>query len=159
MKSIFILGLLLTPAVSFAQQAPALAPSPAAPAVQPQLPPPPKDANAVIVQRRDSGLVALTNLLQGLVNRGYTIKDIDREKLTVRTEPRAVSEVGAVIVDGAVRGRQFVVTGAFSPETTSRRATPIVYPGTSRNHRAVHAWEELVKTAGMLGRNLTYGTR
>jgi hypothetical protein len=97
--------------------------------------------------------------MQGLVNRGYAIKDVDREKLTVRTEPRAVSEVGAVIVDGVVRGRQLVLTGAFASETTSRRSTPIAYPGTSRNKRAQEAWEELVKTAGMLGRSITYGTR
>jgi hypothetical protein len=158
MKSLLILGLLVVPVASFAQQAPA--PTPSAAAAQPQLPPPPKDANSVIIQRRDSGLVALTGLVQGLVNRGYIIKDVDREKLTVRTEPRAVSEVGAVIVDGAVRGRQLVLTGAFAPELTSRRSTPIVYPGsTSRNKRAQEAWEELVKTAGMLGRNFTYGTR
>jgi hypothetical protein len=158
MKSLFILGMLLVPAASFAQQASVS--TPLAPAAKPQLPLPPKDANAIIVQRRDSGLVALTGLVQGLVNRGYTIKDVDREKLTVRTEPRAVSEVGAVVVDGAVRGRQFVLTGAFAPELTSRRSTPIAYPGsTSRNKRAQEAWEELVKTAGMLGRNFTYGTR
>jgi hypothetical protein len=158
MKSLFILGMLLVPAASFAQQA--SVPTPLASVAKPQLPLPPKDANAIIVQRRDSGLVALTSLVQGLVNRGYTIKDVDREKLTVRTEPRAVSEVGAVVVDGAVRGRQFVLTGAFAPELTSRRSTPIVYPGsTSRNKRAQEAWEELVKTAGMLGRNFTYGTR
>jgi hypothetical protein len=157
MKSLLILGLLVMPVASFAQQAPA--PTPSATVTQPQLPLPPKDANSVIIQRRDSGLVALTSLMQGLVNRGYAIKDVDREKLTVRTEPRAVSEVGAVILDGAVRGRQFVLTGAFAPELTSRRSTPIVYPSTSRNKRAQEAWEELVKTASMLGRNFTYGTR
>jgi hypothetical protein len=152
MKSLLLLGWLLVPAVGFAQQAPA--PSPAA--VKPPLVLPPKKANAILVQRRDSGLVALTALMQGLVNRGYAIKDVDRERLTVRTEPRAVSEVGAVILDGAVQGRQFVLTGAFAPELSSKRSTPIVYPGEGRHDRASEAWEELVKTAGMLGRSFTY---
>jgi hypothetical protein len=152
MKSLLLLGWLLVPAVGFAQQAPA--PSPAA--AKPPLVLPPKKASAILVQRRDSGLVALTALMQGLVNRGYAIKDVDRERLTVRTEPRAVSEVGAVILDGAVQGRQFVLTGAFAPELSSKRSTPIVYPGEGRHDRASEAWEELVKTAGMLGRSFTY---
>ncbi len=156
MKCLLILSLLALPAAaSFAQQAPASAATPQ----PPQPPPPPKGANAVLVQRRDSGLVALTGLVQGLVNRGYEIKEVNREQLTVRTEPRAVSEVGAVIVDGAVRGRQLVLTGAFAPEMTSRHSTPIVYPGVGRRTRASQAWEELVKTAGLLGGSFTYGTR
>ena len=154
MKSLLILSLLALPAAaSLAQQAPA-------PDATPQLPPPPlKGANAVLVQRRDSGLVALTGLVQGLVNRGYEIKDVNREQLTVRTAPRAVSEVGAVLVEGAVRGRQLVLTGAFAPEMTSHHAIPIVYPGAGRSSRALQAWEELVKTAGVIGRNFTYGVR
>lgn len=146
----FVLAALLLAAASagFAQQAPA---APKALVVLP-----PKKANAILVQRRDSGLVALTALMQGLVNRGYAIKDVDRERLTVRTEPRAVSEVGAVVLDGAVRGRQLVLTGAFAPELTSRRSTPISYPGEGRHDRAAAAWEELAKAAGLLGRSLTY---
>jgi len=156
MKSLFILGWLLLPAVGFAQQAPA---APAAPAAKVPVVLPPKKANAILIQRRDSGLVALTALMQGLVNRGYTIKDVNREQLTVRTEPRPVSEVGAVIVEGAVQGRQFVLTGAFAPEVSSRRSTPIVYPGEDRPDRASKAWEELVKTAGLLKGNITYRTQ
>jgi hypothetical protein len=155
MKPLLLLGWLLLPAVGFAQQAPA---SPAAAAKLPVVLPP-KKANAILIQRRDSGLVALTALMQGLVNRGYVIKDVNREQLTVRTEPRAVSEVGAVIMDAAVQGRQFVLTGAFAPEVSSKHSTPIVYPGEGRPDRASKAWEELVKTAGMLGRSLTYRTQ
>jgi hypothetical protein len=156
MKPLLLLGWLLVPAVGFAQQAPA-APAPAAAKLPIVLPP--KKANAILIQRRDSGLVALTALMQGLVNRGYVIKDVNREQLTVRTEPRAVSEVGAVVVDGAVQGRQFVLTGAFATELSSRHSTPIFYPGEGRPDRASKAWEELVKTAGMLGRSLTYRTQ
>ena len=153
MKTLLVLGLLLSPAAaSLAQQAPPAAPT----ADKPPVVLPPKKANAAIIQRRDSGLVALTALMQGLVNRGYTIKDINREQLTVRTEPRAVSEVGAVILDGAVRGRRLVLTGAFAPELTSKRSTPIVYTGEGRHDRAAVAWEELVKTAGVIGKNVSY---
>lgn len=155
MKSLLLLGWLLVPAVGFAQQAPV--PSPAA--AKPPLVLPPKKANTILVQRRDSGLVALTALMQGLVNRGYTIKDVNREQLTVRTEPRAVSEVGAVVVDGAVQGRQFVLTGAYAMEVSSRHSTPIVYPGEGHHDRVAKAWEELVKTAGLLGGTITYRTQ
>jgi hypothetical protein len=154
MKRLFIIGWLLLPMVGFAQQAPATAA--AAPAAKVPVVLPPKKANTILIQRRDSGLVALTALMQGLVNRGYAIKDVNREQLTVRTEPRAVSEVGAVILDAAVQGRQFVLTGAFAPELSSKRSTPIVYPGEGRHDRASEAWEELVKTAGMLGGSFTY---
>lgn len=153
MKPLLLLSWLLLPAVGFAQQAPA---TPAATAAKLPVVLPPKKANAILIQRRDSGLVALTALMQGLVNRGYVIKDVNREQLTVRTEPRAVSEVGAVILDAAVQGRQFVLTGAFAPEVSSKHSTPIVYPGEGRHDRASEAWEELVKTAGMLKGNLTY---
>jgi hypothetical protein len=156
MKPLLLLGWLLLPAVGFAQQMPA---APAATAAKPPIVLPPKKTNAILIQRRDSGLVALTALMQGLVNRGYVIKDVNREQLTVRTEPRAVSEVGAVIVEGAVQGRQFVLTGAFAQEVSSKRSTPIVYSGEGRPDRASKAWEELVKTAGMLGRSLTYRTQ
>jgi hypothetical protein len=156
MKPLLLLGWLLLPAVGFAQQAPA---SPAAAAAKLPVVLPPKKANAILIQRRDSGLVALTALMQGLVNRGYVIKDVDREQLTVRTEPRAVSEVGAVILDAAVQGRQFVLTGAFAPEVYSRRSTPIVYPGEGRPDRTSKAWDELVKTAGLLKGNITYRTQ
>jgi hypothetical protein len=156
MKPLLLLGWLLLPAVGFAQQAPA---APSATASKPPIVLPPKKANAILVQRRDSGLVALTALMQGLVNRGYVIKDVNREQLTVRTEPRAVSEVGAVILEGAVQGQQFVLTGAFALELSSRHSTPIVYPGEGRHDRASEAWEELVKTAGMLKGNLTYRTQ
>ncbi len=152
MKPLLLLGWLLVPAVGLAQQVPAAAAK--LPIVLP-----PKKTNAILIQRRDTGLVALTALMQGLVNRGYTIKDINREQLTVRTEPRPVSEVGAVVVEGAVQGRQFVLTGAFAPEVTSRRSTPIVYPGEGRPDRASKAWEELVKTAGLLGGAITYRTQ
>ncbi len=152
MKPLLLLSFALLPALSFAQQAPApAAPAPKAPVVLP-----PKKANTAIIMRRDSGLVALTALMQGLVNRGYAIKDINREQLTVRTEPRAVSEVGAVVLDGAVRGRQLVLTGAFAPELNSKRSKPIEYPGEKREGRASVAWEELTKTAALLGRNVTY---
>lgn len=155
MKMLVLLGLLAWPAAaSLAQQAP----TPPASA-QPAPPPPPKNAGAILVQRRDSGLVALTALVQGLVNRGYEIKDVDRQQLTVRTEPRAVSEVGAVVIEAAVQGRQMAFTGAYAPELTSRRSTPIVYPGDGRAGRAAEAWEELTKTAGQLGRRFTYGAR
>ncbi|MFD1873844.1 hypothetical protein [Hymenobacter bucti] len=158
MKPFLIFGWLLLPVASFAQQAPA--PSPASVAgAKPPIVLPPKKANAILVQRRDSGLVALTALMQGLVNRGYVIKDVNREQLTVRTEPRAVSEVGAVVLTGAVQGRQFVLTGAFAPELASRRSTPISYTGEERHDRASEAWEELVKAAGMLGGSLTYRTQ
>lgn len=156
MKSLLILSVgVLSAAAGFAQQAP----SPTLPRAAPEkallvLPPP--RANAAFIQRRDSGLVALTALVQGLVNRGYAIKDVNREQLTVRTEPRAVSEVGGVVLDGAVRGQQFVLTGAFAPELTSHHATPIVYPGAGRTGRASVAWEELVKTASLLGSHVTY---
>jgi hypothetical protein len=153
MKPLLLLGWLLLPAVGLAQQAPA---APSATAAKPPIVLPPKKANAILIQRRDSGLVALTALMQGLVNRGYVIKDVNREQLTVRTEPRAVSEVGAVLLDAAVQGRQFVLTGAFAPELSSKRSTPIVYPGEGRHDRASEAWAELVKTAGMLGRSFTY---
>nr|GFC63410.1 hypothetical protein [Tanacetum cinerariifolium] len=156
MKPLLLLGWLLLPAVGFAQQVPA---APAATAAKPPIALPPKKTNAILIQRRDSGLVALTALMQGLVNRGYVIKDVNREQLTVRTEPRAVSEVGAVIVEGAVQGRQFVLTGAFAQEVSSKRSTPIVYSGEGRPDRASKAWEELVKTAGMLGRSFTYRTQ
>jgi len=156
MKPLLLLGWLLLPAVGFAQQAPAAS---ATAAAKPPIVLPPKKTNAILIQRRDSGLVALTALMQGLVNRGYVIKDVNREQLTVRTEPRAVSEVGAVIVEGAVQGRQFVLTGAFAQEVSSKRSTPIVYSGEGRPDRASKAWEELVKTAGMLGRSLTYRTQ
>jgi hypothetical protein len=156
MKPLLFLGWLLLPAISFAQQAPA---APSATAAKPPIVLPPKKANAILIQRRDSGLVALTALMQGLVNRGYVIKDVNREQLTVRTEPRAVSEVGAVILDAAVQGQQFVLTGAFAPEVSSRHSTPIVYSGEGRPDRASKAWEELVKTAGMLKGNLTYRTQ
>ncbi|RZK22493.1 MAG: hypothetical protein EOO56_08380 [Hymenobacter sp.] len=149
MKSLLVLSLLLLPGAGFAQQAPL-------PAAKPPIVVPPKKANAAIIQRRDSGLVALTALMQGLVTRGYTIKDIDRQALTVRTEPRAVSEVGAVVLEGAVRGRQLVLTGAFAPELDSRHSAPIVYPGEGRPGRAAEAWEELVKTAGVIGRNVSF---
>jgi hypothetical protein len=158
MKSLLLLGWLLLPAVGFAQQAPALLPAAPAATKQPIVLPP-KKTNAILIQRRDSGLVALTALMQGLVNRGYIIKDVNREQLTVQTEPRAVSEVGAVILNGAVQGRQFVLTGAFAPELSSRHSTPIAYPGEGRHDRASEAWEELVKTAGMLGRSITYRTQ
>lgn len=156
MKALKVLALVLLPAAaSLAQQAPT------APAAATKVPVvlPPKKANTVLVQRRDSGLVALTALIQGLVNRGYAVKDVNREQLTVRTEPRSVSEVGAVIIEGAVRGRQLVLTGAFAPELTSRRSTPIIYPGEGKHDRASVAWEELVKTATILGRNLIYENR
>ena len=156
MKPLLLLSFALLPALGFAQQAPA---TPAATA--PKLPVvlPPKKANAAIIARRDSGLVALTALMQGLVNRGYAIKDINREQLTVRTEPRAVSEVGAVVLDGAVRGRQLVLTGAFASELDSKHSKPIEYTGEKREGRASVAWEELVKTAGFLGRNVTYSVQ
>ena len=153
MKPLLLLSWLLLPAVGFAQQAPA---TPAATAAKLPVVLPPKKANAILIQRRDSGLVALTALMQGLVNRGYIIKDVNREQLTVRTEPRAVSEVGAVIMDGAVRGRQLVLTGAYASELTSKHSKSIVYPGEKRAGRASVAWEELVKTAAMLGRSVTY---
>lgn len=148
MKPLLLLSFLLLPVAGFAQQAPL--------AAKPPIVLPPKKANTAIIQRRDSGLVALTALVQGLVTRGYTIKDINRESLTVRTEPRAVSEVGAVVIDGAVRGHQLVLTGAFAPELNSRHSAPIVYPGEGRTGRAAVAWEELVKTAGVIGRNVSY---
>ncbi|MGI4734379.1 MAG: hypothetical protein ACRYG7_04290 [Janthinobacterium lividum] len=155
MKSLLVLNLVLLPAAaSFAQQAPL--PSPTTAAAKLPIVLPPKKANTALIQRRDSGLVALTALVQGLVNRGYAIKDVNREQLTVRTEPRAVSEVGGVVLEGAVRGRQFVLTGAFAPELTSHHSTPIVYPGEGHSGRANAAWEELVKTAGLLGPNVTY---
>ncbi len=153
MKSLLLLSLALLPTLGLAQQAP-VAPAATAPKAPVVLPP--KKANAAIVARRDSGLVALTALVQGLVNRGYAIKDVDREQLTVRTEPRAVSEVGAVVLDGAVRGRQLVLTGAYAPEMTSKRSKPIEYPGEKREGRASVAWDELTKTAALLGRNVTY---
>jgi hypothetical protein len=158
LKCLLLSGWLL-PAVGFAQQAPVA--TSAAPSATAKLPIvlPPKNANAILIQRRDSGLVALTALIQGLVNRGYVIKDVNREQLTVRTEPRAVSEVGAVIVEGAVQGQQFVLTGAFAPELSSRHSTPIIYPGEGRPDRASKAWEELVKTAGLLKGSLTYRTK
>ena len=149
MKPLLLLSFLLLPGAAFAQQAPP-------PAAKPPIVLPPKKANTAIIQRRDSGLVALTALVQGLVTRGYAIKDINRETLTVRTEPRAVSEVGAVVIEGAVRGRQLVLTGVFAPELTSRRSTPIVYPGEGHTGRAAVAWEELVKTAGVIGRNVSF---
>jgi hypothetical protein len=156
MKYLIMLSVGLLPAVAgFAQQAPAPTPPTAILAKPPLALPPPK-ANTALIQRRDSGLVALTALVQGLVNRGYTIKDVNRERLTVRTEPRAVSEVGGVVLDGAVRGWQFVLTGAFAPELTSHHGTPIVYPGAGRTGRANEAWEELVKTANLLGPHVTY---
>lgn len=155
MKSLLILSLVLLPATaSFAQQAPPLTTTTAAAKLPVVLPP--KKANTAFIQRRDSGLVALTALVQGLVNRGYAIKDVNREQLTVRTEPRAVSEVGGVVLDGAVRGRQFVLTGAFAPALTSHHSTPIVYPGEGRSGRASVAWEELVKTASLMGHRVTY---
>lgn len=158
MKPFLLFGWLLLPVAGFAQQSPAPASTPAAAAKLPIVLPP-KKANVILVQRRDSGLVALTALMQGLVNRGYAIKDVDRERLTVRTEPRAVSEVGAVILTGAVQGRQFVLTGAFAPELASRRSTPIMYTGEVRHDHASEAWEEMVKAAGMLGGSLTYRTQ
>jgi len=153
-KPLLLLSLVLLPAFGFAQQAPPTTAATAAP--KPPVVLPPKNANAAIIARRDSGLVALTALMQGLVNRGYTIKDINREQLTVRTEPRAVSEVGAVVLDGAVRGRQLVLTGAYAPEMTSKHSKPIEYIGEKREGRASMAWEELVKTANMLGRSVVY---
>ena len=151
MKPLLLLSLLLLPMAGFAQQAP--------PAAKPPIVLPPKKANAAIIQRRDSGLVALTAMMQGLVTRGYTIKDVNREALTVRTEPRAVSEVGAVVIEGAVRGHQLVLTGAFAPELNSRRSTPIEYLGEGRTGRAAVAWEELVKTAGVIGRNVSFSVQ
>jgi hypothetical protein len=156
MKSLLLLSFALLPALGRAQQAPSLAPSATATAAKPPIVLPPKNANAALIARRDSGLVALTALMQGLVNRGYTIKDVNREQLTVRTEPRAVSEVGAVILDGAVRGRQLVLTGAYAPELDSRRSKSIVYIGEKHDIRASRAWDELVKTAGLLGSNVTF---
>jgi len=153
MKPLLLLSFALLPALGWAQQAPATS---VIAATKMPVVLPPKNANAALIARRDSGLVALTALMQGLVNRGYTIKDIDRQQLTVRTEPRAVSEVGAVILDGAVRGRQLVLTGVFAPEMTSKHSKPIEYPGEKREGRASMAWEELVKTANLLGRNVTY---
>ncbi|RZK87455.1 MAG: hypothetical protein EOO62_39190 [Hymenobacter sp.] len=100
--------------------------------------------------------MALTALMQGLINRGYAIKEVNREQLTVRTEPRAVSEVGSVVLDGAVRGRQLVLTGAYAPEMTSKHSKPIEYPGEKREGRASVAWDELTKTAALMGRNVTY---
>ena len=125
----------------------------------PEPPARPKEASTILVQRRDSGLVALTALVQGLVNRDYEIKDVDRQQLTVRTEPRAVSEVGAVVIEAAVRGHQMAFRGAYAPELTSRRSTPIAYPGAGRAGRAAEAWKELAKTAGLLGRRFSYGGR
>ena len=153
MKPLLLLSFVLLPALSFAQQAPA---APAAPATKAPIVIPPKKANAAIIARRDSGLVALTALMQGLVNRGYTIKDVDRTALTVRTEARAVSEVGAVVLDGVVRGHLLVLTGAYAPEMTSKHSKPIEYVGEKREGRASMAWEELTKTANLLGRNVTY---
>lgn len=153
MKPLLLLSFVLLPAFGFAQQAPAAS---VIAATKTPVVLPPKNANAAIIARRDSGLVALTALMQGLVNRGYAIKDIDRQQLTVRTEPRAVSEVGAVVLDGAVRGRQLVLTGAYASEMTSKHSKPIVYPGEKREGRASVAWEELVKTANLLGRNVAY---
>lgn len=152
MKPLLLLSFALLPVAGFAQQAPP-------PAAKPPIVLPPKKANTAIIQRRDSGLVALTALMQGLVTRGYTIKDVNREALTVRTEPRAVSEVGAVVIDGAVRGQQLMLTGAFAPELNSRHSTPIVYPGEGRTGRAAVAWEELVKTAGVIGRNVSFSAQ
>ena len=149
MKPLLLLSLLLLPVAGFAQQAPP-------PAAKPPIVLPPKKANTAIIQRRDSGLVALTALMQGLVTRGYTIKDVNRETFTVRTEPRAVSEVGAVVIEGVVRGHQLVLTGAFAPELNSRHSAPIVYPGEGHTGRAAVAWEELVKTAGVIGHNVSY---
>jgi hypothetical protein len=156
MKPLLLLSFVLLPAFGFAQQAPASAATTTTTAPKAPVVLPPKDANAAIIARRDSGLVALTALVQGLVNRGYTIKDIDRQQLTVRTEPRAVSEVGAVVLDGAVRGRQLVLTGAFASEMNSKHSKPIQYMGEKREGRASMAWEELVKTANLLGRSVTY---
>jgi len=153
MKPLLLLSFALLPAASFAQQAPAPA---AAPATKAPIVIPPKKANAAIIARRDSGLVALTALMQGLVNRGYAIKDVDRTALTVRTEPRAVSEVGAVVLEGVVSGHQLVLTGAYAPEMTSKHSKPIEYPGEKREGRASMAWEELAKTANLMGRNVSY---
>ncbi|HET9503993.1 MAG TPA: hypothetical protein VFO93_10650 [Hymenobacter sp.] len=153
MKPLLLLSLALLPTLALAQQAPA-APAAAAPKAPVVLPP--KKANAALIARRDSGLVALTALMQGLVDRGYAIKDVNREQLTVRTEPRAVSEVGAVVLDGAVRGRQLVLTGTYAPELASKHYKLIEYPGEKREGRASVAWDELTKTAGLLGRNVTY---
>jgi hypothetical protein len=151
MKPLLLLSLLLLPVAGFAQQAPL--------AAKPPIVLPPKKANTAIIQRRDSGIVALTAMMQGLVTRGYTIKDVNREALTVRTEPRAVSEVGAVVIEGAVRGHQLVLTGAFAPELNSRRSTPIEYLGEGRTGRAAVAWDELVKTAGVIGRNVSFSAQ
>lgn len=156
MKPLLFLSFALLPALSFAQQAPAPAAPAAAAAPKTPIVLPPKKANAAIIARRDSGLVALTALMQGLVNRGYTIKDVDRTALTVRTEPRAVSEVGAVVLDGAVRGQQLVLTGAYAPELNSKHSKPIEYPGEKHEGRASVAWDELTKTAALMGRNVTY---
>ncbi|RZK14680.1 MAG: hypothetical protein EOO56_24420 [Hymenobacter sp.] len=154
MKPLLLLSFALLPALGRAQQAPA--PTPATTAAQAPVVLPPKNANSAVIARRDSGLVALTALMQGLVNRGYTIKDVNREQLTVRTEPRAVSEVGAVIMEGAVRGRQLVLTGAYAPELDSKHSKPIIYAAEKHEGRASKAWDELVKTAGMLGRSVSY---
>jgi hypothetical protein len=155
MKPLLLLSFALLPALGWAQQAPAPATSANTIANTPVVLPP-KNANSAIITRRDSGLVALTALMQGFINRGYTIKDVNREQLTVRTEPRAVSEVGAVVLDGAVRGRQLVLTGSYAPEMTSKHSKPIEYPGEKREGRASVAWDELTKTAALMGRNVTY---
>jgi hypothetical protein len=152
MKPQLLLSFLLLSVAGFAQQAPS-------PTAKPPIVLPPKKANTAIIQRRDSGLVALTAMMQGLITRGYTIKEVNREALTVRTEPRAVSEVGAVVIEGAVRGHQLVLTGAFAPELNSRRSTPIEYLGEGRTGRAAVAWEELVKTAGVIGRNVSFSAQ
>jgi len=155
MKPLLLLSFALLPALGWAQQAPAPATSANTVAKTPVVLPP-KNANSAIITRRDSGLVALTALMQGFINRGYTIKDVNREQLTVRTEPRAVSEVGAVVLDGAVRGRQLVLSGSYAPEMTSKHSKPIEYPGEKREGRASVAWDELTKTAALMGRNVTY---
>ncbi|WP_046242657.1 hypothetical protein [Hymenobacter terrenus] len=114
-----------------------------------------KGANTILVQLPDSGVAAWKAAAKVLLSKGYTIKNSDKELLTLSTESKSISRAGDVILSSNVSAHQVVFRGIFNTHTLNDVPMQIVMRGMVGSPFMI-AWNELEVVAASLGGTITY---
>lgn len=117
---------------------------------------PPAKANTIIVTLPDSGQVAWRRIAQALIDRGYSIKNSDKDLLLLTTEGKQTGRAGAITVSVSLKGNQATVRatqflGSFG-------MMQVDYRGMKGSPNLL-GWQELEAAAKAFGGTLAYTRR
>lgn len=119
---------------------------------------PVKRANTILVTLPDSSEAAWKHVARVLVEKGYTIKDANKDLLLISTDLRSTKTAAELGLTASVSGRVVTLRGKMLVRALGPGLDDVEYRGMN-NSLFMSCWQQMHEVATALGGTVTYERR